>query len=277
MCRLSQEHRLATNQASSCEPVGPSCQTPTMNSPNLGQLVLVLAILSVASVGVGAAVGIIWTRTAAREKLQTVTARHEVDLTRWQAERAEVDSEIANYQGQLSSERQAHSLVRSDLQRERTTKTELQQKMQPLELATLLAVLRTISYAWQQDKVASQAKEIHTQGIELHKRLVTMATHFQVLGGSLAKSVDSFNRTVSSMETRVLPSARRFEKLTDISNVLPDPDRVERDTKPIAPHKWASALDTVSPTDDPPDGIDPQSHTTDTETLLDGRDTRRSA
>ncbi len=78
---------------------------------------------------------------------------------------------------------------------------------------TLLALLRTVSYAWRQDAAARGAAEVHALGRELHTRLATMGGHLARLGSSLDSAVDQFNRTIGSLESRVLVSARRLADL----------------------------------------------------------------
>lgn len=78
---------------------------------------------------------------------------------------------------------------------------------------TLLALLKAVAYGWNQEKLAQGAQEISQLGHALHERLATMAEHFAKLGDGLAASVRAYNQTVSSLASRVLPAARRFEEL----------------------------------------------------------------
>ncbi len=78
---------------------------------------------------------------------------------------------------------------------------------------TLIALLKAIAYGWRQEQLAENAERISEIGQELHERLATMATHFTRLGNALRNSVEAFNGTVASLETRVMPSARRFREL----------------------------------------------------------------
>jgi DNA recombination protein RmuC len=78
---------------------------------------------------------------------------------------------------------------------------------------TLMALLRTVSYAWRQDAAARNAAEVHALGRELHTRLATMGAHLARLGSSLDGAVEQFNKTIGSMESRVLVSARRLADL----------------------------------------------------------------
>jgi len=91
---------------------------------------------------------------------------------------------------------------------------------------TLLALLRTISYAWRQDALASNAQAVLSLGKELHGRLATMGSHLAKLGRALDSAAGAYNQTVSSLETRVLVSARRFADLHVVDADLPTPDPV---------------------------------------------------
>jgi DNA recombination protein RmuC len=76
---------------------------------------------------------------------------------------------------------------------------------------TLLAMLRAVSYGWQQERVAESAQLISDLGRELHGRLAKLSTLLQTLGSRLNSAVRAYNETVGSYEARVLPGARRFE------------------------------------------------------------------
>lgn len=78
---------------------------------------------------------------------------------------------------------------------------------------TLIALLKAIFYGWRQQKLAQNAEEISKLGRSLYSRLSTMGQHFEKLGKSLGKSVESYNQAVASLETRVMVKARAFKEL----------------------------------------------------------------
>lgn len=79
--------------------------------------------------------------------------------------------------------------------------------------STLIALLRTIAFGWQQEAIAENAVKIHREAKELYDRLAVFAGHLEKVGGALNRSVDSYNKAMGSLEVRVLPSARKLEEM----------------------------------------------------------------
>jgi DNA recombination protein RmuC len=111
---------------------------------------------------------------------------------------------------------------------------------------TLIALLRTVGYTWRQEALARNAARVHQLGRELHARLATMGTHVAKLGRSLDTAVESYNRTVASLEARVLVTARQFNTLHVTEAELQAPGQVERAPRLVqAPELVASASDAL--------------------------------
>jgi DNA recombination protein RmuC len=76
-----------------------------------------------------------------------------------------------------------------------------------------VALLKAVAHGWKQATLADNAAEIRRLGEDVYKRLAVFGDHLGKLGKSLSGSVDSFNKAVGSLESQVLPAARRFPDL----------------------------------------------------------------
>ncbi len=77
----------------------------------------------------------------------------------------------------------------------------------------MLGLAKTVAFGWRQEKVADNAREVARLGQVLYQRMSTMGGHIVELGKDIARSVGSYNEFVGSLETRVMPQARRFSEL----------------------------------------------------------------
>jgi DNA recombination protein RmuC len=101
----------------------------------------------------------------------------------------------------------------------------------------LVAIARTISMVWRQEKLAKEAAQIADLGKELHSRVASMASHVVKLGRNLELSTRAYNQMVGSLETQVLTQAKRFETLgagsAKIIEDLPIADTAVRDPQKL--------------------------------------------
>lgn len=93
--------------------------------------------------------------------------------------------------------------------------------------ATLMALLRTVAYAWRQEALARNAAAVHALARELYGRLSTLGEHVTKLGNALGNAVTAYNRAVGSLESRVLVSARKLAGLGVSSDDLAAPPQIE--------------------------------------------------
>lgn len=116
---------------------------------------------------------------------------------------------------------------------------------------TLVALLRTVAYGWRQEALAENAQQVLVLGRELHSRLATLGGHVSRLGRQLDGAVRAYNDSVSSLESRVLVSARRLADLKVTEAELETPAQVDRVTRQVqAPELVASAAQRVVAIDD---------------------------
>lgn len=83
----------------------------------------------------------------------------------------------------------------------------------PATPTTLIALLRAVAYGWRQEALAENSRKIIQAGEELYDRCATLSTHFTTLGTNLKRSVESYNKTVASFESRIISGARRLKDL----------------------------------------------------------------
>jgi DNA recombination protein RmuC len=108
---------------------------------------------------------------------------------------------------------------------------------------TLLALLRTVAYGWTQEKLAAHAQDISDLGKDLYERLCTMFDHLSELQRRLDGAVQAHNAAIGSLESRVLPAARRFKDLGIRSaKEMAEPGPVDHQPRMLQAPEAAAAL-----------------------------------
>jgi DNA recombination protein RmuC len=94
---------------------------------------------------------------------------------------------------------------------------------------TLIMLLKTVGFVWQQRSIAENIEEIRDAGIELYNRTTVLLKHFSNIGIGLKNSVSHFNNAVASLESRFIPQARKLFTLGSAytKNAVPDIEQVE--------------------------------------------------
>jgi DNA recombination protein RmuC len=107
---------------------------------------------------------------------------------------------------------------------------------------TLISLLRTAQYAWQQAALSDNARAVFDAGRELYERISGLGDRVDQLGKALTSAVTAYNKTVGSLETRVLVSARRLHQLGIVDTEQEAPRLVEETTRALsAPELTAMA------------------------------------
>jgi DNA recombination protein RmuC len=100
---------------------------------------------------------------------------------------------------------------------------------------TLIALLKAVSYGWRQEQMAENAHEVSNLARSLYDRLRTFTKHFDDIGRGLDRALDSYNRGVRSLETRVLVTARRFKERGAITgDEIETLEPIDKATRPLS-------------------------------------------
>jgi DNA recombination protein RmuC len=109
------------------------------------------------------------------------------------------------------------------------------QRVIPASPTTLIALLKAVAYGWNQEKLARNAQQISALGKELHERLRLLATHITAVGTGLDRAVESYNKAVGSLESRVLVSARKFAELgASVAEDIPELEPIETTARALS-------------------------------------------
>ena len=78
---------------------------------------------------------------------------------------------------------------------------------------TLISVLKGIAYGWNQEQLAENAEEIRRVASEMYERLQAVQEHYSAAGRMLEKTVEAYNRSVGSWDSRLMPSLGKLREL----------------------------------------------------------------
>jgi DNA recombination protein RmuC len=93
---------------------------------------------------------------------------------------------------------------------------------------TLISVLKGIAYGWGQEQLAENAEAIRSVASELYDRVQLVQDHFVDTGRLLDKTVEAYNRSVGSWDSRLVPALRKMRELGVASGVEPEaPEQID--------------------------------------------------
>ena len=100
---------------------------------------------------------------------------------------------------------------------------------------TLITLLRTVSFVWQQRDITKNIEEIKDAGIELYNRTNLLVNYISKIGNGLDSAVKSYNEAVGSLESRFIPQAKKLYLIgkSYIKTELPNLDGVDQTLRKI--------------------------------------------
>ena len=117
---------------------------------------------------------------------------------------------------------------------------------------TLVSLLRTAQYAWQQEALSENARAVFDAGRELYERISGLGQHVDRVGKALSGAVTAYNQTVGSLESRVLVSARRLQQLGLVDTDQEAPRIVEETTRVLSAPELTAAVVPAPAAEQPP-------------------------
>lgn len=119
---------------------------------------------------------------------------------------------------------------------------------------TLVTILRSIGYSWNQLHTVENIEAIRDAAVELYERSATLMEHMSAVGRSLAGTVNHYNRAVGSLEGSFLPQGRRIAQMAQgfVKKSLPDLAPLEVAAREIVAPPPESAPAPVAP---PPESV----------------------
>ena len=98
--------------------------------------------------------------------------------------------------------------------------------------STLIGLLRAVAVGWREHRLAEEAEELFALGKELHERAATAFEHAGKLGKTLSQTVGHYNSLVGSIDSRLVPTLRKFEDVgAKSSKTLEEMKPVERQAR----------------------------------------------
>ena len=108
---------------------------------------------------------------------------------------------------------------------------------------SLMALLLTIARGWQTTQLAENAERVEEQGRELHQRVGTTLSAMAKTGRGLESAARAYNEMIGSVESRVLPTLRRFSELGVSGAELPEVKPIETSTRALTARELEVAED----------------------------------
>lgn len=91
----------------------------------------------------------------------------------------------------------------------------------------LLPLLRAVAAGWKAERTEENAKKLHDAGVDLFNRFVTVMDHLRAVGEQLYRTVESYNKVIRSVDTRLWPKGEELQRLAGSGKELTPLDQIE--------------------------------------------------
>ena len=101
---------------------------------------------------------------------------------------------------------------------------------------TLITMLRTIAFSWQQVGIAENIYQIRDAGVELYNRVNTLLQHIAAVGSNLNAASQYYNKVIGSLESRFIPQVKKLKEVggTLMDKEIPELNPVETAIRPFS-------------------------------------------
>jgi DNA recombination protein RmuC len=100
--------------------------------------------------------------------------------------------------------------------------------------STLIALMLAVAKGWREASIEENARKISAEGAELYSRFATLFEHLAGVGSALHRAITAYNQAVGSINSRALPSLRRFKELgATAAPEIPPLETIEDAPRPL--------------------------------------------
>ena len=119
--------------------------------------------------------------------------------------------------------------------------------------STLIGLLRAVHVGWRERNLTEHAEELLRLGREFHQRAVNVLDHAGRLGDSIESTRKAYNGFVGSIESRLLPTLRKFEEQgAGSTKEVSEPRALETETRVLNQVELPDGTDSLFPAAPPP-------------------------
>ena len=91
----------------------------------------------------------------------------------------------------------------------------------------LLPLLRAVAASWRAEKTEENAKKMHDAAVELFTRFVTVMEYIDGVGEQLRRTVDSYNKVIRSIDTRLWPKGEELQRMAGSGKKLGELEQLD--------------------------------------------------